>query len=126
MHMDDPWQSNSPLANWRAEYKPDSPRTSIGGATMSDGILLVAADDVSPEKLRLIRALGAKLDVVKPAAIANPEAKENVARRRAAELGAGSVCCDQFDNLANMRAHERFDFAQVQQQMKKEKKKKIQ
>ena len=67
--------------------------------------LLVAADDASPEKLRLIRALGASLEVVKPAAIANPEAKENVARRRTAELGAGSVCCDQFENLANMRAH---------------------
>ena len=67
--------------------------------------LLVAADDASPEKLRLIRALGATLEVVKPAAIANPDAKENVAKRRAAELGAGSICCDQFENLANMRAH---------------------
>ena len=44
--------------------------------------LLVAADDVSPEKLRLIRALGAKLEVVKPAAIANPEAKEAAAVSR--------------------------------------------
>lgn len=67
--------------------------------------LLVAADDASPEKLRLIRALGATLEVVKPAAIANPDAKENVAKRRAAELGRGSICCDQFENLANMRAH---------------------
>jgi cysteine synthase A len=69
--------------------------------------LLVAADDVSKEKLRLIRALGADLEVVKPASIANPEHPVNVARRRAAELGAGSVFCDQFDNLANVRAHER-------------------
>ena len=67
--------------------------------------LLVCADDASPTKLQLIRALGAELEVVKPAAIANPDAKENVARRRAAELGDGSICCDQFDNLANMRAH---------------------
>ena len=68
--------------------------------------LLVAADDTSPEKLRLIRALGASLEVVKPASIANPGHAVNVARRRASEFGAGSVFCDQFNNLANMRAHE--------------------
>ena len=68
--------------------------------------LLVAADDVSPEKLKLIRALGATLEVVKPASIANPQHPVNVARRRAAELGEGSVFADQFNNLANGRVHE--------------------
>ena len=68
--------------------------------------LLVAADDTSPEKLRLIRALGARLEVVRPASIADPDHPVNVARRRAAELGEGSIFCDQFDNLANLRAHE--------------------
>ena len=48
--------------------------------------LLVAADDTSPEKLRLIRALGARLEVVRPASIADPDHPVNVARRRAAEL----------------------------------------
>lgn len=66
--------------------------------------LIVAADDVSPAKLQLIRALGATLEVVKPASIANPDHPVNVARRRAAELGG--VFADQFNNLANMRAHE--------------------
>ena len=69
--------------------------------------LLVAPDDTSEQKLQLIRALGADLEVVKPAAIANPGHPVNVARRRAAELGAGSIFCNQFDNLANARAHER-------------------
>ena len=66
--------------------------------------LLVAADDTSPEKLSLIRALGATLEVVKPASIANPNHPVNVARRRAAELGG--LFCDQFNNLANAHAHE--------------------
>ena len=88
------------------------------------GCLLVCADDVSPEKRRTIRALGASLEVVKPASIANGEHAVNVARRRAAEIeatsrggggggsggggggGGGAHFCDQFDNLANMRAHE--------------------
>merc|ERR1740117_557274 len=68
--------------------------------------LLVAPDDTSTEKLRLIRALGAELEVVQPAGIANPKHSVNVARRRAQQLGAGSLFCDQFNNLANMRAHE--------------------
>ena len=78
--------------------------------------LLVAADDTSPEKLRLIRALGAELEVVKPASIANPDHPVNVARRRAAELGVGSIFCDQFQNLANMRAHERSTAREVWEQ----------
>ena len=69
------------------------------------GCLLVAADDTSEEKLKLIRSLGATLELVQPASVANPEAKERVARRRADAMGAGSICCDQFDNLANMHAH---------------------
>ena len=69
--------------------------------------LLVTADDVSEQKLQTMRALGASVEVVKPAAIANPDHPVNVARRRAAELGPGSMFCNQFDNLANMHAHER-------------------
>ena len=67
--------------------------------------LLVAADDTSPEKLRMIRALGANLEVVRSASIADPDHPVNIARRRAAERGDGSIFCQQFDNLANMRAH---------------------
>ena len=69
--------------------------------------LLVTGDDVSEQKLQMMRALGANVDVVKPAAIANPDHPVNVARRRAAELGPGSMFCNQFDNLANTHAHER-------------------
>lgn len=67
--------------------------------------LLVVTDDVSDEKRRLMEALGADVELVPPAPIADPRNAVNVARRRAAELGAGSIFCNQFDNLANMRAH---------------------
>ena len=68
--------------------------------------LLVTTDDTSPEKLRLMHALGATVEVVKPAAISDPGHTVNVARRRAAELGHGSIFSNQYENLANMRAHE--------------------
>ena len=67
--------------------------------------LLVMPDDTSAEKIRTARALGAEVEVVKPAPIASDENAVNVARRRARER-PGSVFCDQFENLANMRAHE--------------------
>ena len=70
------------------------------------GCLLVVPDDTSGEKLAMMRALGAEVEVVKPAPIASDENAVNVARRRAKER-PGSVFCDQFENLANMRAHER-------------------
>lgn len=66
--------------------------------------LLVMPDDTSAEKVRTARALGAEVEVVKPAPIASDENAVNVARRRAQER-PGSVFCDQFENLANMHAH---------------------
>ena len=66
--------------------------------------LLVMPDDTSAEKIRTARALGAEVEVVKPAPIASDENAVNVARRRAQER-PGSVFCDQFENLANMHAH---------------------
>ncbi|KAL1518427.1 hypothetical protein AB1Y20_002719 [Prymnesium parvum] len=77
--------------------------------------LLVAADDVSAQKLELMRALGAEVEVVPPAAIANPSHPVNIARRRAAER-RGSVFTNQFDNLANARAHERGTAREVWEQ----------
>ncbi|KAL3895349.1 MAG: hypothetical protein SGPRY_013535 [Prymnesium sp.] len=80
--------------------------------------ILLVPDDVSDQKLELMRALGAEVEVVKPAAIANPAHPVNKARARAEELGKGSIFTNQaapplpfllltpFDNLANLRAHE--------------------
>ena len=58
------------------------------------GCLLVVPDDTSGEKLAMMRALGAEVEVVKPAPIASADNAVNVARRRAKER-PGSVFCDQ-------------------------------
>ena len=47
---------------------------------------------------------GAEVKRVRPVSISHPDHFVNVARRRAAET-PGAVFADQFENLANMRAH---------------------
>ena len=58
------------------------------------GCLLVVPDDTSGEKLAMMHALGAEVEVVKPAPIASDDNAVNVALRRAKER-PGSVFCDQ-------------------------------
>lgn len=47
---------------------------------------------------------GAEVQRLRPVSITHPEHPVNVARRRAAEV-PGAVFADQFENLANLRAH---------------------
>ena len=67
-------------------------------------------DDAATEKPSLMRAYGAVAEPVRPVAITHPDHFVNVARRRAEEAvaangpGAGFFA-DQFENLANYRAH---------------------
>jgi len=63
-------------------------------------------DDAAVEKARTLAALGARLERLRPVSISHPDHFVNVARRRAAERG-NAVFADQFENLANLRAHER-------------------
>ena len=67
------------------------------------GCLLVVPDDTSGEKLAMMRALGAEVEVVKPAPIASEDNAVNVARRRAKER-PGSVFCDQVHDRRTMGA----------------------
>ena len=53
--------------------------------------LLVMPDDTSAEKVRTARALGAEVEVVKPAPIASDENAVNVARRRAKEMAKAAT-----------------------------------
>ncbi|KAI8463680.1 MAG: cysteine synthase [Monoraphidium minutum] len=62
-------------------------------------------DDAAAEKPQTLRALGAEVALLRPVSIVHPEHPVNVARRRAAAEGPGAVFADQFENLANMRAH---------------------
>jgi cysteine synthase A len=66
--------------------------------------VIVMPDDQAPEKRRLIEGFGGEVHVVKTAAIANPEHYVNVARRLA-EGTPGAVFMNQFETLANYRAH---------------------
>ncbi|KAK9853872.1 hypothetical protein WJX84_007311 [Apatococcus fuscideae] len=61
-------------------------------------------DDAAAEKAQLLTALGAEIQRVRPVSISHPDHFVNVARRRAAEDDS-AVFADQFENLANFRAH---------------------
>lgn len=62
-------------------------------------------DDAAIEKSQTLEALGAEVLRLRPVSIVHPDHPVNVARRRAQRDGPGSVFADQFENMANMRAH---------------------
>ncbi|CAK9033907.1 Cysteine synthase 2 (CS 2) (Cysteine synthase-like protein) (CSl) (O-acetylserine (thiol)-lyase 2) (OAS-TL 2) (O-acetylserine sulfhydrylase 2) [Durusdinium trenchii] len=66
--------------------------------------VIVLPDDQALEKRALLTGLGARVELVRPAAIVNSEHYVNKARRLAAET-AGAFFANQFENLANYRAH---------------------
>jgi cysteine synthase A len=66
--------------------------------------VIVMPDNQSPEKYRLIEALGAEVRKVKAVPYSDPNQYQHVARRLADEL-ADAVWANQFDNTANRRAH---------------------
>jgi cysteine synthase len=64
---------------------------------------IVMPDNLSPEKIELLRTLGAELHLVPPKPFADPGNYYHVARRLAEERGA--FWADQFENPSNARAH---------------------
>jgi cysteine synthase A len=66
--------------------------------------IICVPDDQSPEKYDLLRTYGADLRIVPAVPFANPENYYHVARRIAEET-PGAIWADQFNNLANRRAH---------------------
>jgi cysteine synthase len=66
--------------------------------------IIVIPDDQSPEKFELLRVLGADVRVVPVVPFADDNNYYHVARRLA-ESTADAVWADQFNNLANKRAH---------------------
>eukprot|EP00746_Dinoflagellata_sp_MGD_P020722 gnl/MRDRNA2_/MRDRNA2_148320_c0_seq1.p1 gnl/MRDRNA2_/MRDRNA2_148320_c0~~gnl/MRDRNA2_/MRDRNA2_148320_c0_seq1.p1 ORF type:complete len:526 (+),score=98.94 gnl/MRDRNA2_/MRDRNA2_148320_c0_seq1:77-1579(+) len=72
--------------------------------------LVVMPDDQAAEKSAMLRQFGATVELVRPASIVSEEHYVNVARRRASEIVAegskgDAFFADQFENLANFRAH---------------------
>jgi cysteine synthase A len=66
--------------------------------------IICVPDDQSPEKYALLRTNGADLRIVPAAPFTNPDNYYHAARRIAEET-PGAVWADQFNNVANRRAH---------------------
>ncbi|KAK6457726.1 cysteine synthase (O-acetylserine sulfhydrylase) (O-acetylserine (thiol)-lyase) [Scheffersomyces xylosifermentans] len=68
-------------------------------------------DDTSPEKLQLLKALGATIHPVKPASIVDPQQYTNAAREGARKINDDpnderrAIFADQFENDFNWRIH---------------------
>lgn len=82
--------------------------TGIGLALVANALgyktIIVMPDTQSREKMDTLRALGAELVLVPPAPFANPGHFVHTSRRIAAERD-NAVWANQFDNIANRRAH---------------------
>lgn len=74
-------------------------------------------DDAASEKVATLKALGAEVHAMRPVSITHPEHFVNVARRKAKAVDG--VFCDQFENLANFRAHRHGTGAELVAQLRK-------
>ncbi len=82
--------------------------TGIGLALVANAkgykVIIVMPDSQSKEKMDTLRALGAELVLVPPAAFSNPGHFVHTSRRIAEET-PGAIWANQFDNIANRKAH---------------------
>ena len=82
--------------------------TGIGLALVANALgyrsIIVMPDNQSQEKMATLRALGAELVLVPPTKFSNPSHFVHTSRRLAEET-EGAIWANQFDNVANRRAH---------------------
>lgn len=82
--------------------------TGIGIALVANALgyktIIVMPDNQSKEKMDTLRALGAELVTVPPTKFANPGHFVHTSRRLAEETD-GAIWANQFDNIANRKAH---------------------
>jgi cysteine synthase A len=94
--------------------------TGIGIALVANALgyktIIVMPDNQSAEKMATIRALGAELVLVPPAPFANPGHFVHTSRRIAEERD-NAIWANQFDNIANRKAHIMGTSEEIWQQM---------
>jgi len=94
--------------------------TGIGLALVANALgyktIIVMPDNQSSEKMATLRALGAELVLVPPTKFADPNHFVHTSRRLAEET-PGAVWANQFDNVANRRAHIETTAPEIWQQM---------
>lgn len=73
-------------------------------ATRGYRCIIVIPENQSPEKMALLRVLGAEVRTVPPRPYADPENYQKIACRLAASL-PNAIWANQFDNVANRQAH---------------------
>ncbi len=114
-------------AEARGELKPGGTivegtagNTGIGMALVANALgyktIIVMPDNQSKEKMDTLRALGAELVLVPPTKFSNPGHFVHTSRRLADET-EGAVWANQFDNIANRRAHIEGTAAEIWEQM---------
>ena len=94
--------------------------TGIGLALVANArgykTIIVMPENQSKEKMDTLRALGAELVLVPPAKFSNPGHFVHTSRRLAEET-EGAVWANQFDNIANRKAHIESTAPEIWQQM---------
>jgi cysteine synthase A len=94
--------------------------TGIGIALVANALgyktIIVMPDNQSQEKMATLRALGAELVLVPPAPYKNPGHFVHTSRRLAEET-PGAIWANQFDNIANRKAHIESTAPEIWEQM---------
>jgi len=94
--------------------------TGIGLALVANALgyktIIVMPENQSKEKMDTLRALGAELVLVPPTKFSNPGHFVHTSRRLAEET-EGAVWANQFDNIANRKAHIESTAAEIWDQM---------
>jgi cysteine synthase len=114
-------------AEARGELKPGGTivegtagNTGIGLALVANTLgyrtVIVMPDNQSAEKMDTLRALGAELVLVPPTKFSNPGHFVHTSRRLAEET-EGAIWANQFDNIANRKAHIEGTAQELWQQM---------